>query len=291
MDAAMKLTRQYFLELSPSQVERTKFIARKQSYHGTTLGSLALGGHKGRRALFEPLLLENCSHVSPCYSYRGRKEDESDGQYIARLAEELDAEFQRLGPETVCAFVAEPVVGAVSRSLEVYILIYKFHQAMGCVPCLPGYFAAMEAVCRKYGALIILDEVMSGMGRCGTLHAWQDPAVGIVPDITIIGKGLGGGFQPVAAVLIGSRVTDALDKGTGAFMHGQTYQGHPVCCAAALEVQKQLREGKWVENVSKMGVFLERGLKQKLETHPNVGDIRGRGLLWGASLSNSLACC
>jgi adenosylmethionine-8-amino-7-oxononanoate aminotransferase len=145
----------------------------------------------------------------------------------------------------------------------------------------------MEAVCRKYGALIILDEIMSGMGRCGTLHAWQSPEVNIIPDITTIGKGLGGGYQPVAAVLIGARVTDALDKGTGSFMHGQTYQGHPVACAASLEVQKQIREQDLVENVQKMGILLEKGLKEKLAAHPHVGDIRGRGLFWGVSDANS----
>jgi adenosylmethionine-8-amino-7-oxononanoate aminotransferase len=146
----------------------------------------------------------------------------------------------------------------------------------------------MERVCRSHGALIIFDEVMSGMGRCGTLHAWQNPDVGIVPDITTIGKGLGGGFMPIAALLIGARVTDALDKGTGAFMHGQTYQGHPVACAASLEVQKQVREQNLMSNVMKMGDLLENGLKKKLGDHPHVGDIRGKGLFWGVSSYSAL---
>ncbi|KAL1979524.1 hypothetical protein VTN96DRAFT_5667 [Rasamsonia emersonii] len=263
MEAAMKLARQYFLELSTPQPQRTRFIARRQSYHGTTLGALSMGGHVSRRELFEPLLLPNVSHVSPCYAYRGRKDGESDEDYVARLANELDAEFQRVGPETVCAFVAEPVVGA----------------ALGCVPAVPGYLQAMKRVCEKYGALLILDEVMSGMGRCGTLHAWEQE--GVVPDIQTIGKGFGGGYLPIAGVLIGEHIVDTLDKGTGVFRHGQTYQGHPVACAAALAVQKIIREQNLLENVRAMGALLESELKRRLKDHPNVGDIRGRGLFWG----------
>ncbi|KAK0658260.1 putative aminotransferase [Lasiodiplodia hormozganensis] len=263
IEAAMKLARQYHLEISPSQPQRTKFIARKESYHGTTLGSLSLGGHVSRRALFEPMLLENISRVSACNAYRGKADGEGDEEYVARLAKELDEEFQRLGPDTVCAFVAEPVVGA----------------ALGCVPSVPGYFKAVKAVCDKYGALLIMDEIMSGMGRTGTLHAWQQE--GVVPDIQTIGKGLGGGYAPVAGVLINHRVVGALEKGTGSFSHGQTYQGHPLACAAAAEVQRIIREDHLCENVRAMGGYLEELLKKKLETHPNVGNIRGRGLFWG----------
>ncbi|OJD34572.1 class iii [Diplodia corticola] len=263
IEAAMKLARQYHLEVSPPQPQRTKFIARKESYHGTTLGSLSLGGHVGRRAMFEPLLLENVSRVSACNAYRGKMDGESDQEYVARLSNELDEEFQRVGPEAVCAFVAEPVVGA----------------ALGCVPAVPGYFKAIKAVCDKYGALLIMDEIMSGMGRTGTLHAWQQEDV--VPDIQTIGKGLGGGYAPIAGVLINRRVVDVLQKGTGSFSHGQTYQGHPMACAAAAQVQRIIREDKLCENVRNMGKYLEVLLKQRLENHPNVGNIRGRGLFWG----------
>ncbi|EEP78091.1 hypothetical protein UREG_02940 [Uncinocarpus reesii 1704] len=263
MEAAMKLARQYFLELHAPQPQRTRFIARQNSFHGVTLGSLSMGGHVFRRELFEPLLLQNVSHVSPCNAYRGKKENESDEDYVARLAAELDAEFQRVGPETVCAFVAEPVVGA----------------ALGCVPSVPGYFPAMKAVCDKYGALLIMDEVMSGMGRSGTLHAWEQE--GVVPDIQTVGKGLGGGYAPVSGVLIGNRVVDVLDKGTGAFRHGQTYQGHPLGCAAALAVQKVIKEQNLLQNVRTMGALLESKLKEYIGDHPNVGNIRGKGLFWG----------
>ena len=197
MDAAVKLARQYFLELDPPQPRRIRFIARNGSYHGNTLGALSISGHKARRAIYEPMLLPNVSHVSACNAYRGMLPDETIKAYVDRLADELDNEFQRVGPDTVCAFVAEPVVGA----------------ALGCVPALPGYLKAMRKVCDKYGALLILDEVMCGMGRTGTNHAWQQE--GVVPDIQTVGKGLGGGYVPIAGVLTSNKVINILDKGTG----------------------------------------------------------------------------
>jgi adenosylmethionine-8-amino-7-oxononanoate aminotransferase len=205
----------------------------------------------------------NVHHVSACNAYRQRAHGESDTSFVARKAAELEAKFQELGPETVIGFVAEPVVGA----------------ALGCVPSVPGYLRAMRDVCHKHGALFILDEVMSGMGRCGTLHAWQNEDV--VPDIQTIGKGLGGGYQPVAAVLISPRVVNALLDGSGQFVHGQTYQGMPVQAAAALEVQRILQEENLVDNVKRQGLYLEEHLRSLLGDHPNVGDIRGRGLFWG----------
>lgn len=213
----MKLSRQYFLELKPPQPQRTRFIARRQSYHGITLGALAAGGHAYRRAKFEPLLMKNASHVSPCNAYRGKKPGESDEDYVARLAKELDDEFQAVGPDTVCAFIAEPVVGAVSAALFGPSLLFwkradRAAQALGCVPSVPGYFKAVQAVCRKYGALLIMDEVMCGMGRTGTLHAWEQE--GVAPDIQTIGKALGGGYQPVAGVLASQHVIDTIKNGS-----------------------------------------------------------------------------
>ncbi|KAI4731434.1 aminotransferase, class III [Aureobasidium sp. EXF-10728] len=265
MEAALKLARQHYLESKPPQPQRTKFIARYESYHGTTLGALSISGHKARRAPYEPMLLPNMSRVSACNVYRGMKKGETEAQYVDRLALELDDEFQRLGPENVCAFVAEPVVGA----------------ALGCVPAVKGYFQAVRAICDKYGALLILDEVMCGMGRTGTLHAWQSPLIGVTPDIQTIGKGLGGGYAPVAGVLISRKVTDTLFGGTGAFTHGQTYQGHPVSCRAALEVLRVIQEEKLVQNVAAMGEKLEELLKQKVLPLPHVGNVRGKGLFWG----------
>lgn len=222
-----------------------------------------MSGHLPRRKPFESILLQRIHHISACNSYRQRYPTESDAAFVDRKAAELDAKFQELGPHSVIAFVAEPVVGA----------------ALGCMPCVPGYLSKMKQVCEQYGALLILDEVMSGMGRTGTLHAWQ--AHGVVPDIQTIGKGLGGGFQSIAGVLVGEKVCSALDKGTGNFVHGHTYQSHPVACAAALAVQRFIRQQNLVSNVAIQGEYLGSQLKEKLARYPIVGDIRGSGLFWG----------
>lgn len=275
IEAALKLARQYHVEKDPSEPQRTHFIARQQSYHGTTLGSLAIGGHVARRAIFEPILSNNSSRVSPCYFYRGSKEPlGNECTYVHLLEEELDAEFQRVGPNNVAAFIAEPVVGA----------------ALGCVPAVAGYFGAVRKVCDKYGALLILDEVMCGAGRIAPepttrfpkpIHAWQDPLINVVPDIMTMGKGLGGGYMPIAAMLASRKVVDILQRGSGAFSHGQTYQGHPVACRAALEVQRIIAEDRLVVNVRQQGSLLGKLLKEKLSSHRAVGDIRGKGLFWG----------
>jgi len=262
MESAMKMARQYYYELSPKQTKRVNFIAREGSYHGTTLGSLSMSGHVGRRNMFHELLMNNIFRVSPANEYRGKADGQTTEQYVQQLADELDRKFEEVGPETVCAFVAEPVVGAT----------------IGTVPAPEGYFKAMKKVCEKHGALLILDEVMSGMGRCGTLHAWQHE--GVVPDIQTIAKGLGGGYAPVAGMLINHRVADALKNGSGAFSHGHTYQGHPVGCAAALEVQKIMKEENLIENVRINGQYLGELLHKHLDSHPNVGNIRGRGFFW-----------
>ncbi|MCJ1230503.1 hypothetical protein MMC12_007177 [Toensbergia leucococca] len=263
MEAAMKLARQYFLELPTPEPDRINFIARKHSYHGNTLGALSMSGHVARRALFTPLLLPTTHHISPCNAYRQQLPTQSTSSFVAEKAQELDSKIQALGPKTVIAFVCEPVVGA----------------ALGCIPSVPGYLKAMKAVCDKHGALFILDEVMCGMGRTGTLHAWEKE--GVVPDIQTIGKGLGGGYAPIAGVLIGAKVVDALSRGTGAFMHGQTYQAHPLSCAAASAVQRIIREQNLLANVREQGAYLEQLLHLHLDSHPNVGNIRGRGLFWG----------
>jgi len=264
MEAAIKLARQYYIEIG--QRQRTRFIARRASYHGNTLGALSAGGNAMRRAPYAELLSPAFSHVSPCFAYRFQMPDESDAQYVQRLADELEAEFQLLGPDTVAAFCAEPVVGATT----------------GCVTALPGYFPAMRAVCDRHGALLILDEVMCGMGRTGTIHAWQQE--GVVPDIQIVAKGLGGGYQPIGGILISKRVIEAFQAGSGAFMHGHTYQAHPVACAAALAVQKVIRDDDLLANVRAMGVRLHDQLTERFGNHAHVGDIRGRGLFQAIEL-------
>ena len=263
MEAALKLARQYFVERG--EPERRRFVARRQSYHGNTLGALAVGGNRWRRRAFEPLLVES-EHVSPCYAYRERGDEESEEAYGARLADELEARITALGPQTVAAFVAETVVGATA----------------GAVPPVPGYFRRVREVCDRHGVLLILDEVMCGMGRTGTLFACE--AEGIAPDIVAIAKGLGGGYQPIGAMLASASIYGAIRDGSGFFQHGHTYMGHPTACAAALAVQRTIREERLLANVARQGDALDAALSERLGNHPHVGDIRGRGLFRGIEL-------
>ncbi len=263
VEAAIKLARQYFVEIGEPQ--RRHVIARRQSYHGNTLGALATGGNMWRRRQFDPLLIET-SHVAPCYEYRGRHADESAEDYGRRVADELEAEILALGPETVMAFVAEPVVGAT----------------MGAVPPVPGYFRRIREICDRYGVLLILDEVMCGMGRAGTLFAIEQE--GISPDITTVAKGLGAGYQPIGAMLCSARIYEAIENGSGFFQHGHTYMGHPVAAAAALAVLGRLLDDGVLARVSPMGAALREGLQGAFGDHPHVGDIRGRGLFLGLEL-------
>jgi len=264
VETALKMARGYFLELG--QPQRVNFIARRQSYHGATIGALSLGGHMARREPYQPLLMQNVHHVSPCYAYRGRADGETDESYGARLAAELEAKIKELGPDTVAAFFAETVVGA----------------ALGAVPAVPGYFKRVREICDRYGILLVLDEVMSGMGRTGTLHACEQE--GIVPDLMTFAKGLGAGYQPVGAVMIADKVVQAFRNGSGSFQHGLTYMAHPVACAAALAVQKAIRDRNLLANVRAQGATLERLLTERFGNHRYVGDIRGRGLFWGLEL-------
>lgn len=263
MEAAMKMARQYFVEAG--QPQRSHFIARRQSYHGNTLGALAVGGNQWRREPFKPILIP-ASHVSPCYPYREQLEQETPEQYGLRLARELDDTIVQLGSETVIAFVAETVGGATA----------------GVLTPVPGYFKAVREVCDRHGVLLILDEVMCGMGRTGTLHACEQE--GVVPDLMAIAKGLGGGYQPIGAVLAQRKIVQAMSSGSGFFQHGHTYLGHPVACAAALAVQRVIERDRLLPRVRECGARLERLLLDAFGAHPYVGDIRGRGLFWGVEL-------
>ncbi len=268
IEAALKMARQYFVEIG--QPQRAHVIARRQSYHGNTLGALAVGGNAWRRAQFEPLLIET-HHIDPCYAYRMQREGESDADYAARAAQALEDKIVEIGPDRVIAFVAETVVGATS----------------GAVPPVGDYFKRIRAICDRYGVLLILDEVMCGMGRTGTLHACEQER--IAPDLMVVAKGLGGGYQPIGAVMLTDRITEAFAKGSGAFQHGHTYMGHSVAAAAALAVQDVIRRDGLLANVVGMGARLERRLKERFGQHPFVGDIRGRGLFWALELVSDRA--
>ena len=269
MEAALKLARQYFVEKGEPQ--RRHIVGRRQSYHGNTLGALAVGGNQWRRRQFEPLLID-VTHVSPCYAYRGKEAGETDEAYGQRLAAELEGEIRRLGENAVIAFVAETVVGAT----------------LGAVTPVPGYFRRVREVCDRYGVLLILDEVMCGMGRCGTLWAFEHE--GVVPDLVAIAKGLGAGYQPIGAVMVSREIHDRIVGGSGFFQHGHTYLGHAAACAGALAVQRRLHEDGLLARVTPLGAQLERKLRAAFGAHAHVGEIRGRGLFWGLELVAEGSC-
>jgi len=263
VEAAIKLARQFHVENGEPQREHV--IARRQSYHGNTLGALSAGGNEMRRKQFSPLLV-GMSHIAPCYEYAERGEDETLEVYGQRVANELEEEILRLGADKVIAFLAEPVVGAT----------------LGAVAAVDGYFTRIREICDQYGVLLILDEVMCGMGRTGHLFACS--ADDVTPDIVCIAKGLGAGYQPIGAMLCTKRIYDVIAEGSGFFQHGHTYVGHPVAAAAALAVLKEILENDLIAQVRKRGTYFEAQLRKRFGQHPHVGEIRGRGLFWGVEL-------
>lgn len=263
VEAALKLARQYHVENQAPQ--RCHIIAREQSYHGNTLGALAAGGNAWRRASFAPLLIET-HHVSPCHAYRFQEESESTAQYCQRLLTELEQKIIEVGDDQVMAFIAEPIVGAT----------------MGAVPAVEHYFKGVREICDRYGILLILDEVMCGMGRTGELFAAEYE--GIAPDLLCIAKGLGAGYQPIGATLVSDTVYRSIEQGSGFFQHGHTYIGHAMACAGALAVQKTIEERHLLAQVRRQGERLHQSLTQAFSEHPYVGDIRGRGLFIGMEL-------
>lgn len=264
MDSALKLARQYYVEIG--QPERTHIVSRHRAYHGNTIAAMSVGSHVSRRAPFEKaLMLDNVSFVSPTYSYRDQLPDESEQEYASRLVLELDQHFQARGPGNILAFVAEPVGGATA----------------GCLTAPEGYFLGVRRLCDQYGILLILDEVMCGSGRTGTYFAFEQEGEGVYPDLITMGKGLGGGFAPMGAVLVHDKVIKGMQKGSAWFVHSHTYQAHGVGCAAALAVQKVLRRDRLVERCATKGKWLQDALITTFRDRKYVGDIRGKGLFWG----------
>lgn len=263
MEAALKLARQYFVE--KGERKRGRLIARKQGYHGNTMGALSAGGNAWRRAQFGPLLID-MSHIDPCYAYRLKRDDETVQEYGLRAANLLEEEILRVGPENVMAFAAEPVVGAT----------------VGALTPAPGYFKRIREICDQYGILLILDEVMCGMGRTGTLFACEQD--GVSPDILCIAKGLGAGYQPIGAMLCSREIYETIQNGSGFFQHGHTYLGHPTAAAAGVAVVNAMLDRKLIPRVKTQGDKLMAALQAQFGQHPNVGDIRGRGLFQGVEL-------
>ena len=263
MEAAMKLARQYHLERGDDA--RTKFIARAPSYHGNTLGALAVGGHAGRRAPFAAMLID-VEHIDAAYAYRMQREDETEADFALRMANQLEDRIQAMGPETVAAFIAEPVVGA----------------SLGSQPAPAGYFKRIREICDTHGVLYIADEVMCGMGRTGSLFALEQE--GICADITTMAKGLGAGYQPIAAVMASEKVIAAILAGSGKLWNGHTYMSHAVATAGAMAVMQEIESRDLLSAVNHLGQRLADGLRSALGQHNNVGDIRGRGLFWSVEL-------
>ena len=263
VEASLKLARQYFVEIG--KPEKHKVISRKQSYHGNTLGALAAGGNIWRRSFFEKLLVET-SLISPCYPYRHQTQDETELEYGLRVANELEEEIINLGSENVMAFIAETVVGATA----------------GALTPVSGYFKRVREICDKYDVLLILDEVMCGMGRTGSLFACDDEDV--VPDILTVAKGLGAGYQPIGAMICQNFIYDAIANGSGFFQHGHTYLGHPVAWAASLSVLNKLVNENFSSQVKEKGQYLQKNLELHLGQNQFVGDIRGRGLFRGIEI-------
>lgn len=263
VEAALKMARQYFIETD--RPERWRLISRRQSYHGNTLGALAVSGNAGRRAPYEPFLFE-ASRIEPCFFYRHGRSGQTEEEYGRQAADALEAELLRVGPDTVMAFIAETVVGATA----------------GAVPPAPGYFRRIREICDRYGVLLILDEVMCGAGRTGTFLACE--ADGVVPDLVTLAKGLAGGYQPIGAVLCTGEVYDAFVRGSGTFINGHTYSAHAIACAAALAVQKVIRDEGLLERVQRASGRLRGALMQHIGGHAHVGDVRGRGLLMALEL-------
>ena len=262
-ETAMKLARQYWL--SRGKDKKHLVISRQQSYHGNTLGALSASGNPARRKVYGPLL-HDWPTISPCYEYRHRREGESEQAYGERVAKKLEAAIEAAGSENVSAFIAEPIVGAT----------------LGAVPAVKGYFKTVREICNRHDVLLIMDEVMAGCGRSGTYFAFEQE--GITPDIVTLAKGLGGGYQPIGAVLSQGYIHRGIVEAFGAFAHGHSYVGHATVAAAGLAVMQVLKDEDLLVNVNRMGHLLRARLRETFADHPNVGDIRGRGLLVGIEL-------
>jgi len=257
-ETAIKLARQYFLE--SGQPSRYRVLARRQSYHGSTLGAMSVSGNVARRAPYAPMIPE-WGHVAPCFCYHCPFAKTYPECNLA-CADDLDMFLRANDSSTVAAFLFEPVVGAT----------------LGAVPAVDGYTARIAEICRKHGILLIADEVMTGMGRTGTPFASEH--WGLEPDVILTGKGIASGYAPLGAVLVSPRLVEAFEKGTAAFMHGFTYQAHPVATAAGNAVFDYLEAHSLFERVTPTGQTLRKALAA-LESHAHVGQVRGLGLLQG----------
>lgn len=267
-ETAVKLARQYWV--AEGQPEKYLVISREQSYHGNTLGALSLSGNPQRRKVYEPMLFD-WPRIAPCYAYRHQNITESAEEYGIRMANLLELEIGRVGAENVAAFIAEPVVGAT----------------LGVVPAEQGYFKRIREICDEHNVLLILDEVMCGAGRTGHYFAFEEDKV--IPDIVTLAKGLGGGYQPIGAVICRDHIHNQIVTECGSFSHGHTYIGHATACAAGLAVMDVLESERLLDKVKDTGQMLRAELNAAFSEHPFIGDIRGKGLFIGIELVHDKA--
>ena len=262
VESALKVALQYFA--ARGSMKKRRFIARDRSWHGNTLGALSVSGFAARRRAFEGSLLD-VTFVSAANAYRPPPGCKPDG-LVPYLAAELEQAILEAGPETVAAFIFEPIVGA----------------AGGVVPAPAGYAAAVAAVCRKYDVLVIADEVMCGVGRSGTWRALEHD--GVSPDIMTVAKGLAGGYIPLGATLVAGQVAGPILSEHGAYMTGHTFSGHTAACAAGLAVQRIIERDRLLERVRRVGAAFQGSVRGSLVGFGEVGDVRGRGFFIGIEL-------
>lgn len=258
-ESAWKLARQYFVERG--KPTKYKAISRWQSYHGVTLATLSLSGRTSWREIYAPLLLD-VPHIAPPYEYRCPYCADRGGCTLA-CADDLERAILLEGPDTVAAFFAEPISGTT---------------ATGLTPP-PDYYRRIREICARYDVLFVADEVLCGYGRTGmpfAISAW-----GVEPDIITLGKAIGSGYAPLGAMVVSEKIRAAFQAGTGRFVHGLTYSGTPSACFVGLRVHEIMaREGLFTRG-AETGAYIETGLRKLARQHEVIGDIRGRGFLWG----------
>ena len=258
-ETAMKFAWQYWR--AQNQPTKVKIISRTHSYHGNTFGALSVSGHPARRSVMGDIL-NDWPRIDPCYAYRYQLAGETEEEYGARAARQLEQTIEREGAETIAAFIVEPVAGA----------------SLGVVCAVKGYFKEIRAICDRHDILLIADEVMCGTGRTGTFFAFEQES--FRPDIVTLAKGLGGGYQPLAATIINSKISDFFTNNASGFAHGHTYAGHAAACAAGVAVMQTIDHQNLLAAVRAKGAQFGSLIQATLSDHPNVGDVRGRGLFW-----------
>lgn len=260
VESAIKLAIQYFV--AEGQPERSKFVSLRPSYHGSTLGALGLTGYEPLEAPYRSITIGSVKVPSPdLYRYR----EASVEEHITAVLEQTESAMLAAGPDTIAAIAVEPVGGA----------------STGGRMLTRSYMEGVRALCDRYGCLLIMDEVLCGMGRTGAWFAYQH--YGVTPDILALAKGLGSGYYPIAAMMARQELVDSVGR-RGGFMHGHTYAGNPLACATGQAVIEVMKSENLVSNAAEQGVYLRQQLEKLASKYPSIGNVRGIGLLQGVEL-------